>query len=167
MGTLVEGAGELFAPFMVEERRTFSMKELVTEFPDGRNDWTIQEAFLCLVLSAALADGRIAPQEAEELRALSHRSRILKTLDANELAEINKAVVKRREDRPDWLGECCRALPLDMHLSIFAHCLDICLADGSMATSEAEFLEALLDHLNLSADDIRQATRIISIKNRY
>jgi uncharacterized tellurite resistance protein B-like protein len=167
MSDLIEGAGELFAPVITEKKQPFSLKELMCEFPNSQSDWSIPEAFLCLVLSSALADGRIAIQETEELKALSHRSRILRSLDPNELAALNRTVVKRRTDRPEWLSEACQALPPDMHLSVFVHCLDICLADGAMVAAEADFLESLLEHLSVSDDDARQATRILSVKNRY
>ena len=167
MSDLFETTGEIFAPLTVEKRPAFNMKDLVCEFPDDHSDWPIAEAFLCLVLSAALADGRVAPQETEELQVLAHRSRLLKNLDPNELAAINRAVVKRRADRPDWMGEACRALPHDMHLTVFIHCLDICLADAAMVIAEAEFLEALLAHLRIEPGDVREATRILAAKNRY
>ncbi|MGA1342616.1 MAG: TerB family tellurite resistance protein [Hyphomonas sp.] len=167
MSELIEGASELFAPVITEKKQPFSLKQLVSEFPNNQSDWTLPEAFFCLVLSAALADGKIAQQESEELRALSHRSRILRNLDPNEMAALNRTVVKRRADRPDWLGEACRALPHDMHLSVFVHCLDLCLADGAMVLPEADFLESLLEHLAVSEEDARQATRILSVKNRY
>jgi uncharacterized tellurite resistance protein B-like protein len=167
MSELIEEAGDLFAPVTTPKKQPFSLKELVAEFPNSQSDWSIPESFFCLVLSAALADGRMAQQESDELKALSHRSRILRNLDPNELAALNRTVVKRRADRPEWLSEACRALPHDMHLSVFVHCLDICLADGAMVAAEAEFLETLLEHLSVSEDDARQATRILSFKNRY
>jgi hypothetical protein len=36
-----------------------------------------------------------------------------------------------------------------------------------MVAAEADFLESLLEHLSVSDDDARQATRILSVKNRY
>lgn len=167
MTELTEFSGELFTPITAPAKPAFSLKDLVAEFPNHQTDWTIPEAFLCLVLSAALADGRMAQQESEELMALAHRSRVLRNLDPNELAAINRTAIKRRADRPDWQAEACRALPHDMHLSVLLHCLDLCLADGVMVPAEAEYLEALLANLNISADDARQASRILSIKNRY
>lgn len=167
MSELIEEAGELFAPVITKKKQPFSLKELVAEFPNSQSDWSIPESFFCLVLSAALADEHMAQQETEEIRALSHRSRILRNLDPNELAALNRTVVKRRADRPEWLSEACHALPKDIHLSVFVHCLDICLADGVMVSAEADFLETLLEHLSVSEEDARQATRILSVKNKY
>lgn len=157
----------LFGPLTAEKKPNFSLQELVSEFPDHPSDWTIPEAFLCLILSAAFADGRLAEQEQEEIRALARRSRTLKNLDQNELAQANRIVLKRRADRPDWLSEACEALPKDMHLAVFAHCLDICLADGVLVSAEAEFLEKLIGILSISQDEAKLITKVISLKNRY
>jgi uncharacterized tellurite resistance protein B-like protein len=167
MGDPHDNSPALFGPITAEKKPGFSMQELVTEFPDHPNDWSIPEAFLCLILSAAFADGRIAEQEQEEIRALSRRSRTLKNLDQNELAQVNRIVLKRRADRPDWLAEACEALPKDMHLAVFAHCLDIALADGVLVPAEAEFLEKLIGLLTITEEEAKLITKVISLKNRF
>lgn len=167
MNIPIETVGELFGPVTVGRRRSFNMQELVGDFPAGQTDWSLPEAYFCLILSAALADGRVADQEAEEIRSLSHRSRILRSLDPNELATLNRTVVQRRTDRSNWLAEACQALPADMHLSVFIHCLDICLADGCMVQAEADYLEAVLQNLSISEEEVRLATRILTARNRY
>ncbi|KCZ86432.1 tellurite resistance TerB family protein [Hyphomonas jannaschiana] len=167
MGDQQDNSQALFGPITAEKKSGFSMQELVTEFPDHPNDWSIPEAFLCLILSSAFADGRIAEQEQEEIRALSRRSRTLKNLDQNELAQVNRVVLKRRADRPDWLAEACEALPKDMHLAVFAHCLDITLADGVLVPAEAEFLEKLIGLLTITEEEAKLITKVISLKNRF
>ncbi|MCA8892730.1 MAG: tellurite resistance TerB family protein [Hyphomonas sp.] len=167
MGDQQDNSQALFGPITAEKKPGFSMQELVTEFPDHPNDWSIPEAFLCLILSSAFADGRIAEQEQEEIRALSRRSRTLKNLDQNELAQVNRVVLKRRADRPDWLAEACEALPKDMHLAVFAHCLDITLADGVLVPAEAEFLEKLIGLLTITEEEAKLITKVISLKNRF
>ncbi|MEO1965072.1 tellurite resistance TerB family protein [Hyphomonas sp.] len=167
MGDQPDNSQALFGPITAEKKSGFSMQELVTEFPDHPNDWSIPEAFLCLILSSAFADGRIAEQEQEEIRALSRRSRTLKNLDQNELAQVNRVVLKRRADRPDWLAEACEALPKDMHLAVFAHCLDITLADGVLVPAEAEFLEKLIGLLTITEEEAKLITKVISLKNRF
>lgn len=157
----------LFGPVTVEAKRAFSLKDLVSEFPDHPSDWTISEAYICLLLSAAMADGTVSGEESEEIRAIAHRSRTLKSLDENELAEANKVIVERRNNRPDWLAEACRALPREMRLSVFAHCLDITLADGALVSQEAEYLETIVELLEIAPEDAAMVTRVISIKNRY
>ncbi len=168
MGETPETAQSLFAPLTTTGERTgFSLKDLVAEFPNHHNDWTIQEAFLCLILSTAFADGRVVEEEQEEIRALAHRSRTLKNMTLNELAEANRVVLRRRAERSDWLLEVCEALPRDMHLAVFAHCLDIALADGVLVQAEAEFLETLIENLSITPEDAGLITKVVSLKNRY
>lgn len=167
MGDVPENSQALFGPLTTEKKPGFSLQELVSEFPDHPSDWTIPEAFLCLILSAAFADGRLVEQEQEEIRALARRSRTLKNLDQNELAQANRVVLKRRADRPEWLAEACEALPKDMHLAVFAHCLDITLADGVLVAAEAEFLEKLIGLLNITQEEAKLITKVISLKNRF
>ena len=167
MGETPEKAESLFGPLTTGERSGFSLQDLVSEFPNHHNDWSIQEAFLCLILSTAFADGRVVEEEQEEIRALAHRSRTLKNMAPNELAQANRVVLQRRADRSDWLREACEALPGDMHLAVFAHCLDIALADGVLAQAEAEFLESLIQHLTIKPEDARLITKVVSLKNRY
>lgn len=167
MGEEQENSQPIFGPLTTDKKPGFSLQSLVSEFPDHPSDWSIPEAFLCLILSAAFADGRLVEQEQEEIRALARRSRTLKNLDQNELAQANRIVLKRREDRPDWLAEACEALPRDMHLAVFAHCLDIALADGVLVSAEAEFLEKLIGLLNINPEEAKLITKVISLKNRY
>lgn len=161
------GSEPLFRPITAERKPGFSLKDLVAEFPDHHSDWTIPQAFICLVLSAAFADGQVSIEEQEEIRALAHRSRTLRTLDENELAEANRIVLQRRKDRPDWLAEACEALPKEMRLSVFAHCLDITLADSVLVPAEADYLEQLVEILGIDPNDAEIVTKVLSMKNRY
>jgi len=131
------------------------------------NDWSIPEAFLCLILSAAYADHQLAEEEKQEIAALIRRSRTMKRHTGTELAELNQAVVLKLRERKDAVKEACQALPVDMRPSIFAHCVDIVLADGQLLQLEAEFLNQITAFLSISADVAQQIQRVVMIKNRY
>src|SRR5262249_22726093 len=123
---------------------TFNLEKLASDFGKGRNsDWTVGEAFLCLLLCAVSADGIMAREEQEEVRALLMRSRALKSLNQNQLAAANAVIQKRIQERKDGLEEACVALPSDMRLPVFAHCVDIILSDGNLAPVEADYLNRI------------------------
>lgn len=130
-------------------------------------DWSIPEAFLCLLFSAANADGMVSDEEREEIFALVHRSRSLKGLTPQQLGEVNAAINQRLATRPDGLQEACASLPMDMRLSVFAHCVDIILADGKMLQTEADFLNTLVGAMHLQPADAKRVLDVILIKNRY
>lgn len=131
------------------------------------SDWSIVEAYVCLLLSAASIDGRIAAEEHAEIMALARRSRILKSVDAKQLAQANAVATERTRTRPDGLKEACDALPVDMRLSVFAHCVDIVLADGGLVPAEADFLNRITAYFDLAEVDARRVMEAILIKNRY
>ncbi len=138
---------------------------LMQEFQN--NDWSIPEAFMCLVLSAAYADHQLAEEEKQEIAALIRRSRTMKRCTQAELATINQSVVGRMRDRKNAIQEACQALPMDMRPSLFAHCVDIVLADGQLVPSEAEFLNTITGYMGLPAERAQEIQRVILMKNRY
>lgn len=130
-------------------------------------DWTIPEAFLCLILMAAAADGVVPPEEHLEIRALARRSRVLKSVDAAHLAQLNRTIGDRIKHRPQAMQEASEALAVDMRPSLLAHCADILLADGGLAPAEAEFLNRLTSCLGIAEDQAVRIVEALLIKNRY
>ena len=165
--TAVDDNASIFHPHVSEKKPPYSLRALAAEFPGQHTDWTIPEAFLCLILSMAFADGNVSPEEQEEIRAVAHRSRTLKGMSANDLAAANQAILERRDNRPNWLDEACSALPADMHISVFALCLDIALADSVLLPAEADFLQELLSRLRISEQEAQVLIKVISAKNRF
>ncbi|MGB3624768.1 MAG: tellurite resistance TerB family protein [Henriciella sp.] len=144
------------------------LSKLEQEFNENsESDWTIPEAFLCLLLEAAFADGSLAPEEREEIAALVHRSRTMKRLSPQQMAAVNQTVNERMRERKEGLREACTALPHDMRLSVFAHCVDIVLADRQLRESEEDFLVRITDLMQLDAEMASVIRRVMLIKNRY
>lgn len=147
---------------------SFDLDKLTEQFKQQRNtDWSVPEAFLCLLLSAAAADGNVALEEQSEIYALARRSRALKTVNANQLAGANAAVNQRLKARPNGLQEACESLPMDMRLPVFAHCVDIILADGALLPIEAEFLNKIMAFLGIEAADGKRVMEVMLVKNRF
>jgi uncharacterized tellurite resistance protein B-like protein len=147
---------------------SLNLEKLAAEFGQNRNtDWTVGEAYLCLLLCAVSVDGVFAREEQEEVKALLLRSRTLKTLKQNQLAQANAIIQKRLAERKNGLEEACKALPSDMRLCVFAHCVDIILSDGNLAAVEADFLNRITTMLDLPPDDAKRVMEILLIKNRF
>ncbi|MEQ9507207.1 MAG: tellurite resistance TerB family protein [Hyphomonas sp.] len=131
------------------------------------SDWSIHEAYMCLILCAAYADHQLAEEEKQEIAALVKRSRTMKRLTGAELANVNQSVVSRLRERKDALQEACVALPGDMRPSVFAHCVDIVLADGQLLPAEATFLNDITRMMALDANQALEIKRVVMTKNRY
>ncbi len=147
---------------------TFDLKQLTEQFQKTRNtDWSIPEAFLCLLLSSAVADGVVTLEEQAEIHALARRSRALKTVAQNDLAAANAAVNKKLKERPNGVQEACESLPTDMRLPVFAHCVDIILADGELVQAEAEYLNRITGFLGIDSADAKRVMEVMLVKNRF
>jgi uncharacterized tellurite resistance protein B-like protein len=145
-----------------------NLSKLADDFrKTGNTDWSVAEAFLCLLISAAAADGVLAKEEMNEIQALAGRSRVLKTLNPQQLAAINETVRQRLAKRPNGLQEACAILPAEMRLPLFAHCADIILSDGELRSAEEEFLKKLVGLLNLQASESNLILQALLIKNRF
>lgn len=129
--------------------------------------WSVPEAFIAVLFAAATCDGELASVEHEELLALVHRSRALKSLTPQQLGAINVKVAARLRDSDTALQEACVSLPDEMRLPAFAHALDLVLADGELNEEEADFLNALILHLKLHRDDVERVADVIVMKNQY
>ena len=129
--------------------------------------WSKEEAFLAVLFAAATCDGRLSSEEHEELLALVHRSRVLKVLSTDQLATINVTIALRLRDTDTALRDACVALPEEMRPTAFAQALDLVLADGQLSEDEADFLNTLILHMQLSGADVERIADVILLKNRY
>ena len=129
--------------------------------------WSTPEAFVAILFSAVTCDGELAPVEHEELLALAHRSRALKSLSTAQLAALNAQVLERLRQSDSALEEACKALPQDARLSAFAHALDLVLADGELNQDEADFLNAIILYLRLDRADVERIADVMVLKNQY
>ncbi|MEL6386510.1 MAG: tellurite resistance TerB family protein [Pseudomonadota bacterium] len=131
------------------------------------NDWTISEAFMGLILSAAFSDGNMGPEEREEIGVLIKRSRTMKRLSPNDLHAVNQTVAAKLKERDNAVEEACQALPLEMRTSVFAHCVDIILLDGMLHPSEATFLNDIAKYMGLDAELGQNIMSVLMLKNRF
>ena len=149
-------------------RSGFDLDELTKQFRSQRNtDWSAAEVFLCLLLSAAAADGSVCREEQTEINALACRSRALKSLTPAQLATANAAVAERLKTRRDGLREACESLPMDMRLPIFAHCVDIVLSDGALLPIEADYLNRIASFMEIDPADGKRVLEVMLVKNRF
>lgn len=157
----------LFESLVVQEKSPFDVDRLADSFRRSQTDWSIPEAFLGILVSAALADGQMQVEEQQAILHLASRSRALKALSAEELSRINDTVNQRLVNRPQALQEACDTLPLDMGPCVFAHCVDILLADGQLLPVEAAFLEDVATRLRVDPDKARLISEALFIKAQY
>lgn len=158
LGTPATGSGNIF----LDWGRLVDARVMTPE-----HAWSVPEAFLCVLLSAAVCDGEFSADERDLVRVLAHRSRGLKDLTLEQLDALQRIVANRLSAQPDLVIEAaCAALPEEIRLPAFAHALDITLADGELSQSEANLLDTLAQCLDLDAADVRRVAEVIVLKNQ-
>ena len=157
----------VFQPAAVENKSPFDVGKLADKFRHRNTGWTIPEAFLGLLFSAALADGSFDITERDTILSIAKRSRALSSLSPQDLAAANDTVNERLQNRPMAIEECCQTLPADMCLPVFAHCVDIILSDGQLVQPEAQFLDKLVPLLDVGPENARRVMEVLLLKAQY
>lgn len=131
--------------------------------------WTIPEAYLALLFLAADADGQFNPEERLEIETTARRAPALRALMARgELgAHEQSALMKISQNKEAALSEACQTIPSDMVLSVFAHCVDLMLADGDFSKVEQDWVEALYPRLDIPEAHARRIVEVLLLKGRY
>jgi uncharacterized tellurite resistance protein B-like protein len=161
------GPASLFQQATVEQKSPFDVDKLADRLRRGNTGWSIPEAFLCILYSATAADGSFDPKEIEAIKSVVSRSRAMASLSPEALAKADDTVNERLQSRSNALQEACDTLPVDMCLSVFAHCVDLVLADGELLKTEADFLSDLARMLDLAPADAQRVTEVLLIKAQY
>ncbi|MBX2797508.1 MAG: TerB family tellurite resistance protein [Myxococcales bacterium] len=145
----------------------FDVQQLAKDFHRTQTDWSVPEAYLAILVAAAMADGKFHEEEQQEIHQIARRSRVLNSLSMNELAAANDTANERLKSRPDALKQACDTLARDMLPSVFAHAVEVVLADGELHKSEAEFLEGLVPMMHLDHDEAKRTVEVLLTKARF
>lgn len=136
--------------------------------PGAGAAWSVAEAFLAVLFSAAASDGEIAGLEHEELLALIHRTPALRRLTTAALNPMGAVVLARLAAGGETaLAEACASLPKQFRPWAFANALDLVLCDGQLLRDEADFLDALAAALRLDPGLVGRIAEITLLKNQY
>lgn len=157
----------VFQNYAVENKSPFDINRLADKFRYRNTGWTIPEAILALLFASAMADGSFNNEESQQIQAIARRSRALRSLSPQDLANANTTVNQRMQENPNALKEACATLPADMCLPFFAHCVDIILSDGELTKAEAEFLNELGPMLDIDPDHARRVMEVLLLKAQY
>lgn len=151
----------------VEQKSPFDLTRLADQFRHRNTGWSIPEAILCIMFSAAMADGSFSDDEKRQIETIALRSRALRAMSPQDLAQANTAVNQRIQQNPNALTEACQTLPADMCLPYFAHCVDIILSDGELVKPETDFLTRLISLLDIDGAHAQRVMEVLLLKAQY
>lgn len=149
----------------VDNSSPFDADKLADRLKHRNTEWSIPEAFLGVLVSAAMADGALDPSEGRLIQTLVGRSRAMKASN-QDLGKLNDKV-NRLLQSPDGLRHACETLPADMTLPVFAHCVDIVLSDGQLLKVEADYLDNLRKMLDIDEAHAKRVMEVLLLKAQY
>jgi tellurite resistance protein len=132
-----------------------------------------EEAFFAVLAVAMFIDGKVAPEEQEELAALAHRTKTLKQIGDD---QIRKWLGDWRDDLEDktkiknLIANAVSSLsrePKEMRMSVFLHACDIVFADRVINVQEQEYLRDLIKKFELDENEAAVNMRALKIKNDF
>lgn len=143
-------------------------EQRVQSFTQGppRFDWSVPEAFLGVLAAAVHADKQVTPEEAEQLKGLKGRSRILKGMTTDQVSRAYLSAVEKLKVRgDDGLREACECLPSILRLPVFALAVDLVLADGKYTDTEKELIAKIAGLLQVEKQLEISIKDVMLIKN--
>lgn len=135
--------------------------------------WSKEEAFLCVLLAAALADNAAHDLELEEIDALFHRLNIFEKQPKDKIVELRQKVQAKLQPEAGkpmkaetWKSAAKTLTKNSLGAAAFANAADIVFADRVVESEEVEFLRDLIGELGVEsqANDI---IRVIKLKNHH
>jgi uncharacterized tellurite resistance protein B-like protein len=163
-----KGDNRVFSQYAVQQQTPFDANKLANPHRHQDRGWSIPEAYIGLMVAAAKADGRVDVEEEKEIAAVARRSRALRALSPEQLADAQaKASARLRENAENAIEDACKTLPAELCLPAFTHCVDIVLADGELLESEARWLEGVMPKLDIDADHGRRILEVLLLKANY
>ncbi len=134
----------------------------------SRGAWSKEDAFYGILFAAAMSDGEIAASESEEVIALAHRTKTLKSVSQGDLQTMHARVEEQfKRDFQAALNDACNSVPVEVVYALFAHAADIVFADGKVVTREIEFLKSLAEKLKLDEARAQETMRVLQAKNEW
>ncbi len=126
------------------------------------------DAFAGILLAASAADGHIAETEMKGLRTITLRMRLFEGFSTTRLEAVLTRLQRdlRSEGVNSFLKRCAEILPNELHVTVFANACDIVLADGVVEAAEKEFLELLIEILQIEPDAALNVVEVMIWKNR-
>ena len=127
-----------------------------------------QEAYIGILIATNASDGHVSQEEVQGFVTTILRMAAFREWTAD---RINKAIDKmlsliKRKGPEDAMATCAKALPEQLHRSVFANAVDLVLSDGVVEDEEKEFINKLRAALGLSGDDAQMIAQVMVWKNQ-
>jgi uncharacterized membrane protein YebE (DUF533 family) len=126
-----------------------------------------REAFVCLLVASARADGTVSPHEANQIEQAIAPMRLFHEVGYQARLEIfaNAAERVRNEGVTDAARAAAQAIPNELRCTAFAVAVDLMLSDRWLTAGERRFVDQLRDSLEIDREMAVRVVEVLAIKN--
>lgn len=133
----------------------------------GPTGLSTREAFICLLVASARADGTISPHEANQIEQAIEPMRLFHGVgyEARQAIFMSAAERVRNEGVTHAARAAAKAIPNELRDTAFAVAVDLMLCDRWLTPTERQFVDELRDTLNVDREMAVRIVEVIAIKN--
>lgn len=121
-----------------------------------------------ILLGASACDGHIADEEVQRLVSALTRMKMYQQVSERKFGTMMDSLLGTlKRGGPEKLVELCApVVPAELAETVFANACNIVLADGVVEDEEKEFLNTIMNKLEISKDRAMTIIRVMVIKNK-
>jgi hypothetical protein len=125
-------------------------------------DLSPQEAFVCLLIASARADGSVSAHEANSIEHIVAGMQLFRGQSHEGLYKVFATASERIKEHgvPSVVQVAATLVPKELRATAFAVAIDLMLSDGQLSPNEEGFVDNLRTLLNVERD---AATKIIDV----
>ncbi len=127
-----------------------------------------REAYAGVLICASACDGHIADEEVQSLVTSLGRMKLYQHVPPHQFGTMMDRLlgILKRGGPEKLLDSTVGSLPSELRETAFANACNIVLADGVVEQDEKEFIDTLMNRLEIASDRALQIVRVMVIKNK-
>jgi hypothetical protein len=127
-----------------------------------------QEGFAGVLLGASACDGHIADEEVNTLITTLARMKMYQNMTGQKFRAMMDRLlgILKRNGADGLLDKAAPSVPPELRETAFACACDIVLADGVVEENEKEFVNTLVQKLEIGGDRASTIVDVMVVKNR-
>jgi hypothetical protein len=129
---------------------------------------SVPDALAAILVASVSVDGALSVDEAARTKGLLSTSRLFREVcGIANAGSVERAITLLNErGLATVLTACAKALPPDLHATVFAVAVDLVFSDGRVAARERAYIDSLQTALGVDDATALRIVEVLLIKNR-
>jgi hypothetical protein len=129
---------------------------------------SVADALAAILVATVSVDGALSVDEAARTKGLLSTSRLFREVcGIANAGSVERAITLLNErGLATVLTACAKALPADLHATVFAVAVDLVFSDGRVEARERDYIDSLQTALGVDDATALRIVEVLLIKNR-